>query len=230
MVNLKIKRVSEKPILAAVCLGASLLGYFLGNQQTVTQASPSLSLQQSDEKVIEKYKYSNEPFEISNLRVKNTELILQQKFSANVLTEKGGGQIEDWLESLEFKITNKSDKRIVYLALSLDFPETQADGPEMAFTISRGIHPKATGEILKNSVPFLLEAKQEFTLTLTTQQLTSLKNFLARRNFKLVELSRMVIRITSIAFEDGTTWAQGDFYKPNPFAPLGYEKINQVNQ
>ena len=75
--------------------------------------------------------------------------------------------------------------------------------------------------------PLLLEAGGVTTLTLSAQQLKALRDFLGLRKFQLADLNKAVLRMTSIFYEDGTMWSQGNYYRPNPDKPGGYEKLVQ---
>ena len=228
MANLKTNRINETVLLLAVCTASAMLGFALRDNKTVSAKSLPVSiLQQSDEKVIEKQYFPNEPFEFSDLSVRNFHIVPHQKFSAKSIAENNSTEVGDWLENLKFVVKNRFDKRITYIYIELDFPETEASGPMMVYNqLSIGIHPKAFGDSLKHDTPLALEPGGKITFTLSAQRLKLIKDFLAFRNFQLADLNKTVIRISYVFFDDGTKWSQGDYYKPDPSAPGGYQRIN----
>ncbi len=228
MANLKTNRINQTVLLLAVCAASAMLGFALRDNKTVAaKALPVSTLQQSDEKVIEKQDFPNEPFEFSDLSVRNINIVPHQKFSAKLMAENNSGEVEDWLENLKFVIKNRFDKRITYIYIELDFPETEISGPMMVYNnLSIGIHPKASGNSLKYDKPLALEPGGKITFALSAQRLKLIQDFLALRSFHLAELNKAIIRISYIFFDDGTKWSQGDYYKPAPGAPGDYQRIN----
>lgn len=228
MSKLRANRIRKMVVLLAVCGGSAMMGFVLGCSKVDTaQAGSSKLLQRSDEKVIERKEYPKEPLEFDNLAVKNVKIAPSQRVSARSLVAHGGGQIEDWLENLEFSLKNKSDKQVRYILLQLQFPETEVNGPMMAYNIEIGMHPKASEVELRYSTPLALSPDDSFTFTLSANELKMVKDFLGFRKFQLSDLNRVVIQIVSATFDDGTNWTLGRHYRPNPNAPGGYEPIDQ---
>jgi hypothetical protein len=232
MTELRQRSISQPLVFLAICFGAALLGLVLGKNEAVTaQAQQSLSQrsneQKPNEKIIERTEFPNEPFRFGNLMVKSLKITASGKFSATSVAQSGG-PVDDWLEDLEFTLENTSDKRITYVDVELDFPETKGDRPMMVVNqLGIGIPPYASGDRLKQTTPLLLDPGQTITFTLSAQRLQMIKDFLALGNFHLTDLNRVVIRVGYLVFEDGRKWQIGRFYKPNPNAPGGYERINQ---
>jgi hypothetical protein len=223
--------VNERVVLIVVCVVSGILGLALGGRSRATAgASPPSLPRQSDEKVIERYERPGEPFEFSDLHVRNSKIALRQTFSARSLAEKGGGQAEDWLENLEFKLKNKSDKRITFILLQLQFPETAANGPKMVYHLHVGIHPKPSVDELEHGKSLGVGPGDAVTFTVSAKELELIKQFLALRNFQLADLNKVLIRIVSVVFDDETKWEMDYYYRPNASAPGGFERINEINQ
>jgi hypothetical protein len=110
MARLKIHSVTQILVLVVVCVASAMNGFALRNKNT-SDPKPSRppTLQQSDEKVVERQRHQNEPFEISDLSVQTTNVLLGEKFNVSKLPES-----RDWLKDLQFTIKNKSDKQITY--------------------------------------------------------------------------------------------------------------------
>ena len=230
MAKLRAKRINQIIVLVAVCVGAVTLGFVLGSTQPFTARAYQSLLQQSDRKVIERYERPGEPFEFDNLAVKKAKIALNQRFSAKSFAEKGGGKEEDWLENLEFTLKNTFNKQRTFILLQLQFPETEVDGPLMVYHLRIGIDPKPTRYDLKYATPLALEPGNKVVFTLSAGELEMLKQFLGYRNYHLANLNKTVIRIASVVFDDGMRWDYDSYYKPNPNAPGGYERINPINQ
>jgi hypothetical protein len=232
MYKFNASRPLQLAVLLMICLASGFAGFaFRNNGENVTTLS-STSIQQSDEKVIERKEYGYEPFAVNNLSVRKVKIAPAQKLSARALAESTGGKEEDWLEDLEFSLTNKWDKAITYIDLELTFPETITTGPRMAYDMDIGIHPSAFGEMIKYGKPLKLAANETYTFHLSTEELTKIKRFLSRRSFELAHLNKVVIRTDYLIFEDGTKWEQGSWYKllpgeePSAGKPGRYEKLN----
>lgn len=232
MIKLSALNINKLTILLAVAVGSTISGFVLGtNNGAIAKAVSSVSPLQSDEKVVERKEFSNEPFEFDNLSIKKIRMSPGTKFNATSLAEKGGGHVEAWLEDLAFTIKNRSNKQMTYINVELDFPETTSNGSMMVYNqLGIGIHPKAFGDGLKNGALLALDPGHTTTFTLSAQRLQVLKEFLASRNFQLADLNQVIIRVDQVIFDDGTKWSQGDHYRPNPAARGGYERINPTIQ
>ena len=225
MANFITNLRSETLILLAVGVVSVSLGFAFGGSRKVVGGPSGLPLQ-SDEKVIERYERPGEPFEFGNLRVRKNEIDLRQKFSVKSLAYRSGSEPEDWLADLEFSLRNKMDKQITFILAQLQFPETEGSGPKMVYSLHVGIPPTPSESDLRLGRPLALAPGNRLIVTLSSEELKQLKQFLAVRNFKLGGLNKVVIRIVSILFEDGIKWEMDYYYKPNPSTPGGYERFN----
>jgi hypothetical protein len=230
---LSSSRIKEAMILTAACVISGILGVVLGSSQRVTAgASRPLLSQLSDEKLIEISERPDELVEFGNLRVKNVQIAPSRKFSAASLAAKSGRQSEDWLENLEFSVRNKSDKQITYIQFELQFPDTGATGPLMVYReFGIGVHPKS-GDILRggasrNDKPLVLDPGDTTTVTLSAEHLQRIKHFIGLRNLQLTDISKVVVKVLGVFFDDGLMWATGHYYRANPDAPGGYKRIDQ---
>ena len=94
MTKFRSSRFSETVIVFAVCVGAAVLGFAMGKTHTVTAINsrpPSQTPDQKstpddksapDVKTIERKEFPNEPFRLSDLKVKKERITLNRKFSA----------------------------------------------------------------------------------------------------------------------------------------------------
>ena len=227
MSKLIVNRFKKMGVLLIVCTASSTLGFVMGSSRTNIVTAKQPSSRQSDEKLIERKVLPREPLEVSDLRVKKVKVVPSQKFSAMSLSEKAGGPIEDWLENLEFSLKNTTDRKITYILLEIQFPETEVNGPMMVNHLRIGIPPKASGEQSKYYEPLDLNPENKFTYTLPARELKLMKEFLALRKFHLEDLNKAIIKIAYVIFYDGIMWFNGDYYRPNPNVQGGYERIDQ---
>jgi len=224
-------RFSRGLLLALVCVIAGILGLALGARSPAAAASPVSLPPQSDEKSIEISERPDELVEFRTLRLNDVEIAPNRKFSASALAAKSGGQVVDWIQNLQFSLRNRTDKRITYIGFELQFPDTGATGPLMVYReFGIGIHPNAgtpAGAVLRNDVPLSLGPGETATAILSADRLRRIKHFIGLRNFQLADLSRVVVKVLNVFFDDGVMWSTGHYYKPNIAAPGGYERIDR---
>jgi hypothetical protein len=159
-------------ISLAICIVAALLGFSIGkNPTTAGSVSPPQSVKQSDEKVIERYQRPGEPFLFGSLAVKKTRIGLRERFSINLLAQKAGRPVEDWVEDLQFAITNRTNKEMTSILLQLQFPETEINGPMMVYNLRIGRPKKATENRLRTDEALALKPDNRIVFTLSENDL-----------------------------------------------------------
>jgi hypothetical protein len=226
-------RTNGTLVLLAICVASAMLGFLLGGLKPVSaKASGPLLPRQSDEKLIEISERTDELVEFGNLRLKDVTIAPSRKFSAASLAVKGGGEVGDWLENLEFTLRNKTDKQITYIQFELQLPDTEASGPLMVYReFGIGIHPKAVGTLrggaLRNDEPLALKPGDTAIARLSADHLQRIKRFIALRNFQLADINKVVVKILGVFFDDGLMWSSGHYYRGNSTAPGSYERIDQ---
>jgi len=197
----------------------------------VVSAAEPVIWQSPDEKMIDVQKFPIEPFELSEFSVKHTKFTPRQKLNIRALAESSGGEVEDWLENLEFTLKNTYDKQIVWILLAIMFPDTKAYGPQMDYQLNLGINPKLVGTDKERmfSDPIAIKPNEQFKFTLSSQHLRSIKKFLEFKSFLLSYLNQATIRVSIIVFDDGMWWEQGTWYKPDPDNPGKYVRVKSPN-
>jgi hypothetical protein len=110
-------------LVLAVCAGSALIGLVVGANRATPRNRDLPTQTKSDEKLIEQKAFDNEPLRLTGVRVKGIRVILGQKFNAVSLAKAGGGQPEDWLENLQFKLQNISGKEATFIRIRLLFPD-----------------------------------------------------------------------------------------------------------
>lgn len=215
MARLKVRSVIQILVLIAICGVSAMIGFALRNNNA---SDPK----QSDEKVIERQRHQNEPFEVSDLRVQATSVLLGEKLNVRTLPEN-----RDWLKDLQFAIKNKSDKLITYFVYSLIFPQAIISGGQLVYTMDAGIPPPHRQGITENAKPLVINSEGTFKVAISDKDLTMINKVLSRAGLQLADLTKVTLRIEVIILEDGMKWDGGYWYKPNLSAPGKYERINQ---
>lgn len=166
---LRCSSLKEVVTLFCVSVGAGAVGLGLAESTLHTIGASSKAVPQSDEKVIERMQFPNEPLRLDNFTIKKTRIVPRHKFSARAMAESGGGKAEDWLESLQFTLRNDSNKVITFVLLQ--FRETEANGPRMVYNLHIGTHTKASPSESKSSMSLALQPKDLMTFTLSPDEL-----------------------------------------------------------
>jgi hypothetical protein len=183
----------------------------LSGQSALVSYLSQESLQRTDEKVIGRDLFVNDPVDIDNISVKGVKIDLGRKFSARSVADQGGGLEEDWLENLAFSVNNKSEKRVTYLVISLRFPfnENPDTSAGIYYHIVLGVNPRATGTAATYAEPFSLAAGASHTIRIVDKDLNEMKKHLAMGKLSLADVNKVFIRIPTVGYEDGTQWELG---------------------
>jgi len=156
---------------------------------------------------------SSEPFELIEPLVKGRKISFGQKF------EETG----DWLQSLQFKIRNKSDKQIIYIRVLLTFPETQSPGnPMRAYDVYFGQKPN---ERIHRSSPLLLSRGDIVNFALSQKQIENIDSLLQGGGFSGADITRLEFWIAEVVFADGLMWRGGNLFHQDPSNPERWVRI-----
>jgi hypothetical protein len=120
----------------------------------------------------------------------------------------------DWLKNLTLKLKNRSAKTITYVVLNLVFPETAAnlDGRVGMHQIFRGIDPDR-----KLLGPELRLAPGESTLIRLDREHRDIWSLVeVGAKLRIEDISRMIVDLHTVLFDDGTLFSAGSMYRRNP--------------
>ena len=157
------------------------------------------------EKYIGKYRiYPNEPVLVTDLKVNGAEHEINRKVFAG----------EDWLSGLTFKVKNISIKNIVYIYVSLFFPETKAIAPNIiAIDLRYGADPKL--EVAPPAEkPLKPGEAAEFVISDDYYQ--RLKGRFEAKITPFKNINSVQIDVLRVVFDDDTGWATGAFQHRDP--------------
>lgn len=199
--------VSTRSAMLGICV------LVFGRVSTITPLALISAPRQNTTKVFEKRKQSPpEVVSVLEIESSNKRLMIGESFHAG----------EDWLKGTKFTLRNDSGREIVYIAFELEFPETTAIGDVMIFPIQVGRRPGST--ITANREPLVLKSDQELTIELDEGTYTALRRFIETRQ-PLSSLSKVIVYVQFVAFDDDTGWSNGEYMRqtpdnPNRWAPI----------
>jgi hypothetical protein len=222
------RNVRQFVLLLVVCACSAALGFVLrADTRPATRLKQSTPTPDPDEKIVKVYRYPVQPYVVDGLSVRGVRVNPGVKFSATSVAAISGGAVGDWLENLEFTVTNESNKVETYIDVQLDYSDPLNEGQKMA-TMPKGLGeppwPSKTG---RTYARLDLKPGEKVTFKLASDDFETIRGFLAIRKLTLADISEVEIRLTLVTFSDGTKWENGDFWKPNPKARLGFEPADQ---
>lgn len=180
--------------LGAIILFTSLL--------TVANAT-----QQSKERLIQRLPVEeNEPIAITDIKVNDRSVSLDKRFNAD----------DEWLRSLVISVKNKSDKRILFASLQLQFP--RPEDSKARFSIFEMFHgnwslrmrPPAPEERLVGIAP-----GETVEIQLSPQGFVDLRQLLTGTNYP-ASIEKVDLRIDEVIFEDDMMWSRGTQLSRDP--------------
>lgn len=162
-----------------------------------------------------------DPLEITEIKIKESD----EKEKAVRFGEKF---IEDgqWLKKASFKIHNKYSKPITYVQINIDFPETEVTGIMMQHQLFLGQHPVFKKPL--NAAPFQI-MPGEFSEVSLASEYKEIKKMIELRNPSIEYISRILIRLSEVGFEDGTIYSGGEIFRHNP-DPNGFPKWLKITE
>jgi|SRR5947209_5404758 len=154
------------------------------------------------------------PVEITELKTNGKAVKADEEFDGDT----------DWLQALTFKLKNKSDRTITYIALDIDFPETRAvgNGSITEHQIMLGNDPE--NKLGHTPLHFLPGDSMEVPLA---PEYKEIKTSLSHR-LPLENVSNVLVRLHQVMFDDGTLWSAGNLYRRNPDSN-GYPKWIKID-
>ena len=160
------------------------------------------------DKYIGKYRtYPNEPVLVTDLTVNGMQHQINSKVAAG----------EDWLNGLTFKVKNISSKNIVYIYVSLFFPETKAiTANVVAFHLRYGADPRLEAASTTEK-PIKPEEAAEFVISDAFYQ--NLKRGFGTKITPIRNINAVQIDVLRVVFDDDTGWATGAFQHRDPNNP-----------
>lgn len=172
--------------------------------------------QQTQERLIKKEAFPEEPIAISGIKVKGNSVWFRQKFSAE----------DDWLQGLTIKIKNRSGKAIVFAEIMLRFPPSGSSPQELPsrYSLTYGQFPQPFSEPTTPSQQLTLQPGDKVDLVLTDYD--RLREFLNQTG-KAASIKEIEISIGDVIFSDGLMWSSGHILRRDPSDPNKWNIISR---
>jgi len=147
-----------------------------------------------------------DPLEITEIKVKGKALKVAEKFVED----------EEWLNEATFKFTNTYSKPITYIQINVDFPEIKrGNGAILEYQIYLGRHPEKSPQTPE--IRILPGDSIEYSFASEYEQIKrqiELGSKVTKRPTNNV--SKVVIGINEVAFDDDTLYSGGRMHERNP--------------
>lgn len=192
--------------VTVICLAISAIALANTNLDGAIRFAKSALpfLPQNTEREIEQERPSpKDPIELTQIKVHGKAVRLKEKFAED----------NEWIKKTVLKIKNRYSKPISYIQVNVDFPETATSGIMLQQQFFLGRHP-VNGEP-RNQQPLGLMPNDSLDFSLAID-FDSIKEMIERRHSPIGFISKIKIRLRDVAFEDGTVYTAGAFFKRNP--------------
>lgn len=160
--------------------------------------------QQAQERLIRRLPIEkNEPIEIMDIKVNGQSVSLDKKFTTD----------DEWLRGLVFSVKNKSDKRILYASIRLQFPRPAGSKDSMAiYDMYSGNWALQTRLPKPEDKVTGIAPGETVEMALSNQQYVGLKSLLDQTGFPQ-SIERTDISIGHVIFADDTMWYGGEEFR-----------------
>lgn len=171
----------------------------------------SVMAQHAQERIVKKINAPNEPVKIIKFELKGITRGFGQTFNND----------DDWLRGMVVNVKNVSNKPIVYLEISLDFPrpQNQSADKELPFrsSLQYGYYAVLSSPLPADAPPPLMP-NEKAELKLTDAEYDSLKATLGHLNYP-IRLKEIELTISTVIFSDDTGWRLGTPTRRDPNKP-----------
>ncbi|HYG10614.1 MAG TPA: hypothetical protein VD835_11740 [Pyrinomonadaceae bacterium] len=153
----------------------------------------------------------NEPVRIIGLHMGGKEVKFAEKFTGD----------DNWLKGAKFRLKNITGKKIVFIELDVNFPETRATGAEMSYRINLGQIPNLNHP----ATPLSVSSGEELEADINEKRYAALTKLIQERH-SLSDITKAHIQVGFVVFDDATAWSAGVFYRQDPYNPKRWVPIN----
>ena len=170
---------------------------------------PALGFAQGQERLIDKESWRNEPIKILKLKTNGKAVELGKKFSEE----------DDWLKGLTVIVENISNKAIARIELDLTFPRPDGgSSPETAIYVVPLIYGQDPSDVPAPEAQKLLLPGENVDVKLLEVNLPIINRHLKGLGYP-DKITDVKIRVHSVTFIDGSDWAGGELFYPDPNNP-----------
>lgn len=154
------------------------------------------------------------PIAIIGFSVGGRSVAVDERFSAD----------GDWLADLGIRMRNSSGKSLKALIGSMFFPETRGNGGMKVWSVRYGPVPGLNRPTVGDTDP-LIPSNGSFEFKIFRERPGTM--FLLKDHPGLEGISRAVVSIDQILFDDGTRWNGGQWQRQDPENPKLWISIKQ---
>jgi hypothetical protein len=195
-------------VVAVVCLCT----LFLAASARSSRMPGSSVAGQGWEKVVETGPpIFNEPVKIVGVMIKGRHVKFAEKFTGD----------DGWLKGAKFRLKNVTGKKIVFIELDVNFPETRTSGAEMSYRINLGQIPN----INHPAAPLSVASGGEVEADIDEKRYGNLLKLIEERH-SISNISKSHVQVGFVVFDDGTAWSAGSFYRQDPNNPKRWIPVN----
>jgi hypothetical protein len=195
-------------VVALACVGT----FFLAATVRSSRLPHNFITGHAREKLIETIPpVFNEPVNIVGVIAGQKEINFGEKFTSD----------KDWLRGAKFRLKNITKKKIVFIELDVDFPETRASGAETSYRINLGQIPN----IHHSAVPLAVLPSGELEADIDDKRYSNMVKLIQERH-SLSDISKAHVQVGFVVFEDGTAWSAGTFYRQDTSNPKRWIPLN----
>lgn len=143
-----------------------------------------------------------EALEIVDITVAGRSITVGQPFAAD----------DDWLRSLTFRMRNISGQPIAGARIFFGLPETRTESNSLGFSFEYG---KGLSTRIPSREQKVILPSEEFELKFNEAQYERHRKFVSEWS-NLPGFSKVRIDVTTVKFEDGSSWGSGCLRSANP--------------
>lgn len=198
-------------IRLAITLGLAVLAIGLSMKSFILDVYA-----QSDKKIIRLADTIKPQLKFTEVKVGQKEQIFGESFTAS----------PDWIKDLSFKLENTSGKKIVFINVYLNFPETKSTGNMLTYQIGFGQRPGLPPR--GNNPPMLLNPGETVEASLVKEK-DKIYKFVNERQ-PIETIHEVEIQVALVIFDDKTAWFVGSFMRQDPNDPRRYNPIEDKPQ
>jgi hypothetical protein len=173
----------------------------------------SLAFAQEKPRTVEKFQFSNEPIELTDISIASKKMNSDETILFN----------NTWLKELSLNIHNGSGKNIIYMEIELEIAPSGKMQLPVRLPIKFGKMPDFTSEMENFATESLLESEERVSLSLTKKNYEWLSKFMLENEVENID--KVTIYFEFVLFDDYTAWSKGFKMKRNSKNPSRWDAV-----
>lgn len=207
-----IRLIAATSLLAMLITGVCLSGRLVHGQAAWLSQSGTRASSQKERKLV-KTNWKGEPVQVKGVKLKGRAAEFGKAFT---------DADDDWLKGFSLRVTNTTNKDIVFIELELTFFEKEEKltfsrtpvGYPVSYGSPEGIFDDSTG-----AGP--VRPNESAEVTLADEEYEKLKEILINNDFPMV-FHHVDVRLDKVIFADGVLWYKSYYFFRDPSNPNRY--------